>query len=95
MNDLYFKKSILTCPPFAVAMASAEDHPVDQEEEAMATACSYAEQSKRVRSVIRCREDSCDVIISVAHFSDDVGEHDFVASVDGNHSSQLRIERDV
>ena len=60
-----------------------------------ATVCRYAEQSKGVCSVMRCCEDSDDFIISVAHVSDDVGEDDFVASIDGNRSPQLRIERDV
>ena len=93
---MFFKKSILTCPPFAVGVASTEHHTIHHDEGTMAaTVCRYAEQSKRVCSVMRCCEDSGDVIISVAHISDDVGEDDFVASVNGNRSPQLRVERDV
>ena len=43
--------------------------------------CPYAEYHELVSSVMRRREDSCDVVVSVASVSEDVGEDDFLSSI--------------
>ena len=61
----------------------------------MTAGCRYAEQRKRIRSVMRCGEDSSDLVVSVTNVSENVGEDDFVARVDGKQRPRLSIERNV
>ena len=74
------RQNVLACSPAAGAITPAKDH---QEEGKVVTSVGrYGEQRKRVRSIKRYREDSCDVVVSVTHVTDDVGVDDFVASID-------------
>ena len=55
----------------------------------------HRNQRKRVRSVRGRCEDSCDVIISVAHVTDDVVKENFLSLTEGNSSGELNVEGDL
>ena len=77
------RQNVLACSQAAGAITPAKDQPIHQEEGTMVTSVGrHGEQRKHVRSIKRYREDTYDVVVSATDVADDVGEDDFVASVD-------------
>ena len=76
-------------------MDSAGDDTVDRQVGPVIVVSRHGCQRKHVRSVTRPREDSREVVISVANVSDDVGEDDFLSAADGNSCAKLSSKGDI
>ena len=68
---------------------------IDRDPSKLRSGCPYAEHHELVRSVVRCREDSCDIVVSVANVSEDIGEHNFVTTIVWDPAFKPCTEGDV
>ena len=62
-------------------MRQSQSFSIDGEPSKLRSGCPYAEHHELIRSVVRCREDSRDAVVSIADISKDVGEDDFVSTI--------------